>query len=69
MTPNVKIRHRINEPSGIVAQLLGGDDLIAEHKFDQDDHHDQQLLEEATAATTEGEDERAIQLLFPDHLQ
>jgi hypothetical protein len=69
MTPNVKIRHRFNEPSGIVAQLLDGDDLIAEHKFDPDDHHDQQLLRQATVATSDGEDARAIQLLFPDHLR
>jgi hypothetical protein len=69
MTPHVKIRHRINQPSGIVAQLLDGDHLIAEHRLDQGDKHDQELLREATAATTAGEDKRAIRLLFPDHPQ
>jgi hypothetical protein len=64
MTPEVKIRHRINEPSGVVAQLMLGDDLIVEHKFDQDDHHEQKLLREVTAATADGDGAGAIELLF-----
>jgi hypothetical protein len=68
MVLTVKIRHRIHEPSGVVAQLLEDDNVLEERKFDENDQRDQELLREATAVAAESDDERMIQLLFPDHL-
>jgi hypothetical protein len=68
MALTVQIWHRVNEPSGVVAQLLDANDVVEERKFDEDDQDDQELLREATVLAAAGDTASLIRLLFPDRL-